>query len=118
MSKKGITSQTILTRQQILVFTKNSIHFFTSFHFMDTPQFNASSSNISPSPSPQQPLPPIPAAYQPQPQPLSSSSASLPPGKNTPFFRILTLSIKEAFFFSGSSFILAFHFLGYVYLCM
>lgn len=86
MSKKGITSQTILTRQQILVFTKNSIHFFTSFHFMDTPQFNASSSNISPSPSPQQPLPPIPAAYQPQPQPLSSSSASLPPGKNTPFF--------------------------------
>ncbi|KAG4975119.1 Double-stranded RNA-binding protein 4 [Glycine soja] len=47
---------------------------------MDTPQFNASSSNISPSPSPQQPSPPIPAAYQSQPQPLSSSSASLPPG--------------------------------------
>ncbi|RZB53840.1 Double-stranded RNA-binding protein 4 [Glycine soja] len=47
---------------------------------MDTPQFNASSSNISLSPSPQQPSPPIPVAYQPQSQPLSSSSASLPPG--------------------------------------
>ncbi|KHN13558.1 Double-stranded RNA-binding protein 4 [Glycine soja] len=47
---------------------------------MDTPQFNASSSNISPSPSPQQPSPPILVAYQPQSQPLSSSSASLPPG--------------------------------------